>query len=416
MNVIEELEWRGMIKDVTSKEVLEKLIKEKAPIYCGFDPTAKSLHLGHLVPILVLTRFQQAGHKIIPVVGGGTGLVGDPSGRNTERKLLTLETSLDNAKGLKAQLSRFLDFSDESKTKMVNNYDWLSKLNVIEFLRDYGKHFPINYLLAKDTIASRLETGLSFTEFSYTLIQAIDFYQLYKNEGCRIQLGGSDQWGNITSGTELIRKKTGDTDVCGITLTLITKADGTKFGKSTGGAFFLDAEMTPPYSIYQYFLNTSDQDVIHYLKVFTFLTKEEIEEYAKKAQEAPHLREAQKRLAAEMIKFIHGEETLKEVTMMSEALFGGNIKGLSLSQLQQCLDGVLSAKIDAGCNIVDALVNVKAASSKREARELLAKGTYSVNGEKVSDLEYNLTKENAIEGKMFVIRRGKKNYFICELN
>ena len=414
MELLEELEWRGLIKDVTDKEMLKKLLAEKAPIYCGFDPTSTSLHIGHLVPVLVLSRFQKAGHKIIPVIGGGTGLIGDPSGRTSERKLLTLETSLKNAEGIKAQLGRFLDFSDKSKTEMVNNYEWLSKINVITFLRDYGKNFPINYMLAKDTVASRLESGISYTEFSYMLIQAIDFYQLYKNYGCKLQLGGSDQWGNITSGIELIRKATGNTDVAGLVMTLITKSDGTKFGKSTGGAFFLDPEMTPPYSIYQYFLNTPDADVIHYLKVFTFMDKATIDGYEKKMQEHPELREAQKALASTVVEYIHGAETLKEVQRMSEALFGGEIQKLTLKQLQVCLNGVPSLQISENTDICDGLVAVKAASSKREARELLTKGTYSINGEKVTDLEYKFDRAKALEQQMYVIRRGKKNYFIIE--
>jgi len=414
MNLMEELTWRGLIKDVTSQEVIANLLKEKSPIYCGFDPTGPSLHLGHLVPILVLMRFQAEGHKIIPVVGGGTGLIGDPSGRNSERKLLTLETSLKNAEGIKSQLAKFLDFSDINKTEMVNNYDWLGKLNVIDYLRDFGKNFPINYMLAKDTVQSRLETGISYTEFSYMIIQSIDFYTLYKTKGCRLQLGGSDQWGNITSGVELIRKTTGDNDVAGIVMTLITKADGTKFGKSTGGSFFLDPNMTPPYSIYQYFLNTGDKDVIHYLKVFTFMDKETIDDYQKKTEEHPELREAQRALADTMIEFIHGKEVLKEVQMMSSALFGGEINKLSYAQLQVCLNGVPSASISEDMPLIDALVLVKAASSKREARELLSKGTYSINGEKISDLEYVLSRDKAIEKKLFVIRRGKKNYFMIE--
>lgn len=415
MGLLEEMQWRGLYKDVTDLETLKKLLDSKATIYCGFDPTGPSLHIGHIVPVMMLKRFQDAGHKVIAVVGGGTGLIGDPSGRSSERNLLNLQTSLENAASLKAQLGRYLHFEDESKAKMVNNYDWLSKINMIEFLRDYGKCFPINYMLAKDTVARRLETGISFTEFSYMIIQSIDFYQLYKNEGCQLQMGGSDQWGNLTSGVELIRRLEGDVEVSAFTLPLITKSDGTKFGKSAGGALWLDKEKTSPYALYQYFLNTPDADVIHYMKVFTFLSQEEIHSYEKGVIEEPHLRAAQKKLAYELVKFIHGEEAVKEAIMMSEVLFGGEIKKLNYQQLKVCLNGVPALKLEEAKPFIDVLVEVGAASSKREARELLGKGTYSINGEKVSDLELVINKDIAIENKLVVIRRGKKNYYLVEL-
>ena len=414
MNLLEEMQWRGLYKDVTDLEMLHKLMDEKATIYCGFDPTAPSLHIGHLVPVLMLKRLHDAGHRVIIVVGGGTGLIGDPSGRNSERSLLSLQTSLDNAAALKKQLGRFLNFADPTKAIMVNNYDWLSKINMIEFLRDYGKCFPINYMLAKDTVARRLESGISYTEFSYMIIQAIDFYTLYKNEHCQLQLGGSDQWGNLTSGIELIRRLEGESEVCAITMPLITKADGTKFGKSAGGALWLDKNMTSPYALYQYFLNTADADVIHYLKVFTFLLQEEIHEYERGVIEEPHLRAAQKKLAFEIVKTIHSEEDANEAVMMSEVLFGGEIQKLSYEQLKICLSGVPSLKLEAEMPFVDLLVELKAASSKREARELLAKGTYSLNGEKVFDTNLVINKENGIDNKLLVIRRGKKNYYIAE--
>jgi len=414
MNLLEEMQWRGLYKDVTDLEMLHKLIDEKATIYCGFDPTGPSLHIGHLVPVLMLKRLHDAGHRVITVVGGGTGLIGDPSGRNSERSLLSLQTSLDNAAALKKQLGRFLNFDDPNKAIMVNNYDWLSKINMIEFLRDYGKCFPINYMLAKDTVARRLESGISYTEFSYMIIQAIDFYTLYKNEHCQLQLGGSDQWGNLTSGIELIRRLEGESEVCAITMPLITKADGTKFGKSAGGALWLDKNMTSPYALYQYFLNTADADVIHYLKVFTFLSQEEIHEYERGVIEEPHLRAAQKKLAFEIVKTIHSEEDANEAVMMSEVLFGGEIQKLSYDQLKICLSGVPSLKLEAEMPFVDLLVELKAASSKREARELLAKGTYSLNGEKVFDTNLVINRENGIDNKLLVIRRGKKNYYIAE--
>ena len=412
MNFIEELKWRGLIKDVTDEELFKKLLDEHATVYCGFDPTAASLHIGHLVPVLTLRRLQQAGLRIIALVGAGTGLIGDPSGRKSERQLLTLEQSRINAEGLKEQLSRYLDFSDPKKTLMVSNYDWLKDINVITFLRDYGKNFPINYMLSKDVVASRMEAGISYTEFSYMILQSIDFYHLYSEEHCQIEMGGSDQWGNITSGVELIRRMTGKTDACGFVLPLITKSDGTKFGKSAGGAFWLDRNLTSPYSIYQYFLNSADADVIHYLKVFTFLNKEEIEALEVKVQNEPHLREAQKVLAYEVVKLMHSKEDADDCVKMSNVLFGGDIKELTLDQINICMEGVKSLDVNEGEPLIDALISVGACSSKRDARELITKGTFSLNGDKVFDTTLTLSKENAIEGSVIVVRKGKKNYFL----
>jgi len=415
MEFLEELQWRGLIKDTTDAKVLNELLEKKATLYCGFDPTAPSLHIGHLVPVIMLSRFQKAGHRIVALVGGGTGLIGDPSGRSSARQLLTLEAALENAEGLKSQLSRFLDFSDSKKTVLINNYDWLKDINVITFLRDYGRHFPINYMLAKDTVASRLETGISFTEFSYMIIQSIDFYNLYKRENCRIQLGGSDQWGNITSGVELIRRITGDTETVGITMPLITKSDGTKFGKSAGGALWLDKEKTSPYAIYQYFINSADADVIHYLKVFTFLTKEEIYALEQEVRENPQNRVAQKKLAYELVSTIHGVEAADEAVKMSQVLFSGRIAELSAEQLLVCLNGVPSIDLGEDKPLIDVLVEVKAASSKREAREFIKNGSVLINGEKQTDLEYVLGKKDAIDEKLIVIRRGKKNYYMVRV-
>ena len=415
MTFLEELEFRGMIKDITDRDLFKKLLDSKATIYCGFDPTAASLHIGHLVPVLMLRRFQQQGHRVIALVGAGTGLIGDPSGRKDERQLLTLETAKQNAEGIKSQLSRFLDFSDPKKTIMVSNYDWLKEIDVISFLRDYGKNFTINYMLAKDVVASRLENGISFTEFSYMILQSIDFYTLFKKEKCQIQMGGSDQWGNLTAGLELIRKIDGaDAEAVAFTLPLITKSDGTKFGKSAGGALWLDADLTSPYAIYQYFLNSMDQDVIHYLKVFTFLTPTEINSYTEQVRTEPHLRAAQKRLAFEIVKLMHGETIANEAVMMSEVLFGGNVGKLSLKQLQECMNGVPTLELSEPKSLVEVIVDLGAASSRRDARELLGKGTYTVNGEKVTDINTILSKDIAIEGKMIVIRKSKKNYFIVD--
>lgn len=415
MEFLEELKWRGLIKDTTDAEMLQELLDKKATLYCGFDPTAPSLHIGHLVPVIMLSRFQKAGHRIVALVGGGTGLIGDPSGRSSARKLLTLEDALANAEGLKSQLSRFLDFSDTKKTVLINNYEWLKDINVISFLRDYGRHFPVNYMLAKDTVASRLETGISFTEFSYMIIQSIDFYNLYKRENCRIQLGGSDQWGNITSGVELIRRITGDTETVGITMPLITKSDGTKFGKSAGGALWLDADKTSPYAIYQYFLNSADADVIHYLKVFTFLNKEEIYALEQEVRENPQNRVAQKKLAYELVKTIHGEAAADEAVKMSQVLFSGKIAELTADQLLVCLNGVPSLDLTEEKPLVDVLVEVKAASSKREAREFVKNGSVLINGEKQTNIEHVLSKNDAIDNKVIVIRRGKKNYYMVRV-
>lgn len=413
MDFITELQWRGLIKDVTDVNLLGQLLEKKATLYCGFDPTADSLHIGHLVPIQMLMRFQRHGHRIIALVGGGTGLIGDPSGRKNERQLLTLEQSLKNAESIKLQLSQFLDFSDSNRTIMVNNYDWLHKISVIDYLRDFGKSFSINYMLAKDVVASRLQDGISYTEFSYMILQSLDFLNLYEREHCELQIGGSDQWGNITAGVELVRKSK-EATVCGLTLPLITKSDGTKFGKSSSGSFWLDANRTSPYEIYQYFLNTADADVVHYLKVFTFLSPEEIMELEKTVIEVPEQRLAQRRLAEEMIRIMHGEQALQEAQKMTSVLFGGNVRDLTASQLQICLQGVSSIQVNNPVNIIDALVELKAASSRREARELLAKGTYSLNGEKIEDSSLMLSQANAIDNKLFVLRRGKKNYFLVQ--
>jgi tyrosyl-tRNA synthetase len=412
MDLLSELKWRGLVKDVTSLETLVKLLQKPTTIYCGFDATADSFHIGHLVPLIYLMRFQKYGHKIIPLLGVGTGLIGDPSGRKSERQLLTLENTLNNAKGLNVQFARFLNLNDKTKTILLNNYDWLSKIDLITFLRDYGKHFSVNYMLAKDSVASRLEGGLSYTEFSYMIIQAIDFYRLYKDFDCRIQVGGSDQWGNITSGTELIRRIEGDVDVIGLTLPLITKADGTKFGKTGEGNLWLDEKLTSPYTLYQYFLNSSDQDVIHYLKVFTFLDQQTISQLETQTTKEPHLRIAQKRLAEELVELIHGKSKLAEAIQLTQLLFEGEIKKIDANQLKLALSGVNKLETAESISIIDALVSLNAATSKREARELLTKGTYTLNGDKIEDVELMLDKNRALNKEFYVIRKGKKNYFL----
>ncbi len=418
--LIEDLKWRGLLYQQTDAEGMEKLLnEEKVSLYVGVDPTADSMHIGHIVPMLTLRRFQKAGHRPILLVGGATGMIGDPSGRSTERNLLTAEQIDHNVAGIKKQLERIFDFSgDENGAQLVNNYGWVGKLSAIEFLRDYGKLININYMLNKDTISSRLETGLSFTEFTYTIIQGIDFNHLYDHYGVRIQVGGSDQWGNITTGLEVIRK-THDEDAkaYGITIPLVTKSDGTKFGKTAGGAIWLDPEKTSPYEFYQFWLNTADADVVKYLKIFTFLTREEIEGLAQKVETEPHLREAQKTLASEMTKLIHGEEGLEQALRITAALFSGDLKSLSAEEMKVAFSGVPSVELKKeDKNIVELLVEAKISSSKRQAREDVTNGAISVNGEKVKDLDYVIDAKDRMEDSFAIIRRGKKKYHMVKFN
>lgn len=418
--LIEDLKWRGLLYQQTDAEGMEKLLnEEKVSLYVGVDPTADSMHIGHIVPMLTLRRFQKAGHRPILLVGGATGMIGDPSGRSTERNLLTTEQIDHNVAGIKKQLERIFDFSgDENGAQLVNNYGWVGKLSAIEFLRDYGKLININYMLNKDTISSRLETGLSFTEFTYTIIQGIDFNHLYDHYGVRIQVGGSDQWGNITTGLEVIRK-THDEDAkaYGITIPLVTKSDGTKFGKTAGGAIWLDPEKTSPYEFYQFWLNTADADVVKYLKIFTFLTREEIEGLAQKVETEPHLREAQKTLASEMTKLIHGEEELEQALRITAALFSGDLKSLSAEEMKVAFSGVPSVELKKeDKNIVELLVEAKISSSKRQAREDVTNGAISVNGEKVKDLDYVIDAKDRMEDSFAIIRRGKKKYHMVKFN
>lgn len=416
--LIEDLKWRGLLYQQTDEEGMAKLLDdEKVALYVGVDPTADSMHIGHIVPMLTLRRFQQAGHQPILLVGGATGMIGDPSGRSTERNLLTGEQIEHNVNCIKGQLGRIFDFNNEvNGAQLVNNYDWFGNMTTIEFLRDFGKLININYMLGKDTISSRLESGLSFTEFTYTLIQGMDFNHLYNHHNVRIQVGGSDQWGNITTGLEVIRK-THDEEAkaYGFTIPLVTKADGTKFGKTAGGAVWLDAEKTSPYEFYQFWLNTGDADVVKYLKIFTFLSRETIEALEEKVATEAHLREAQKTLASEMTKLIHGEEGLEQALKITAALFSGDLKALSVEEMKVAFSGVPSvevAKEDA--NIVDLLVEAKISSSKRQAREDVTNGAISVNGEKVKELDYTVDTKDRLEDAFTIIRRGKKKYFMVK--
>ncbi|WP_160724019.1 tyrosine--tRNA ligase [Bacillus sp. USDA818B3_A] len=413
MDLLQDLAWRGIIYQQTDEEGLKDLLnKESISLYCGADPTADSLHIGHLVPFLTLRRFQQHGHRPIVLVGGATGLIGDPSGKSEERKLQTLETVQKNVEGIKKQLAAIFEFEGENGAVMVNNYDWAGSMDIVTFLRDIGKHIGVNYMLAKDTIASRLETGISFTEFTYTILQAMDFNHLYDHHNCKLQIGGSDQWGNITSGLELIRKMhEEETKAFGLTIPLVTKADGTKFGKTEGGAVWLDPEKTTPYEFYQFWINSADADVVKYLKYFTFLSREEIEGLEQSVQEEPHLRKAQKALAEEMTRLIHGEEALQQAIKISQALFSGDVRNLSADEIKQGFKDVPSYDAKEGEeNLVDLLVAAKISPSKRQAREDITNGAVTVNGEKVTDTAYTLQENDRIEGQFTIIRRGKKKY------
>lgn len=417
MDILQDLEFRGLINQQTDAEGLRELLnKEVVKLYCGFDPTADSLHIGHMLPILILRRFQQAGHQPIALVGGGTGLIGDPSGKKAERQLNEKETVAMFSQRIKEQLSCFLDFEkEENPATVANNYDWIGKLDVITFLRDIGKNFGLNYMLAKESVSARLETGISFTEFSYMILQSYDFLNLYQTHGCRLQVGGSDQWGNITAGMELIRKSEEDAKVFGLTVPLVTKSDGTKFGKTEGGAIWLDPEKTTPYEFYQFWINTDDRDVVKYLKYFTFLSHDEINELEKQTQEAPEQRAAQKALGAEMTKLVHGEAALEQAIKISAALFSGSVAELTAEEIQQGFKDVPSYEhTGEEISLVDLLVASKIVSSKRQAREDVANGAVSVNGVREQDVNRIITAADRIEGQFTIIRRGKKKYFLIK--
>ncbi|QHS23040.1 tyrosine--tRNA ligase [Virgibacillus sp. MSP4-1] len=422
MDIIQDLKDRGLVNQITDEEGLRKHLEEHAvTLYCGFDPTADSLHIGHLVPLLMLKRFQRAGHRPIALVGGGTGMIGDPSGRNTERQLNEENTVRAWSEGLKEQVKRVLNTNEnEADVIPADNYDWLSSMNIIEFLRDIGKHFGVNYMLAKDSVESRIENGISFTEFSYMILQSLDFLTLYKEKGCTLQIGGSDQWGNITAGLELIRRTSEDGEdarAFGLTVPLITKADGTKFGKTAGGAVWLDPEKTSPYEFYQFWINTDDRDVIKFMKYFTFLKQDEVSELEKEVETQPEKRVAQKRLAEEMTNLIHGKEALAQAQRISEALFSGDIKSLNGAEIEQGFKDVPSFTLEEQeKGLIDLLVEAKISSSKRQAREDISNGAVYVNGERQQDLKYTVTSEDKIDGKFTIIRRGKKKYFLIRHN
>ena len=404
MKLFDELKWRGLIKDITSPELEEKLNQGGMTFYIGTDPTADSMHIGHLSSFLISKRLKDAGHNPILLVGGATGQIGDPR-PTTERAMITKQEVEHNFNCLKKQAEEIFGF------EVVNNYDWIKDINTIDFLRDYGKYFNINYMLDKDIIRRRLDTGITYTEFSYMLLQSLDFLHLHETRGVNLQVAGSDQWGNITAGVDLIRKKTGD-EVYAFTMPLVTTKDGKKFGKSEGNALWLDKNKTSSYELYQFLVNVEDEMVIDYLKIFTFLTKDEIEAIEVKHKENPHLRDAHKTLAKEIITFIHGEEEYEKAIEISEALFSGNIKSLKLDEILIGFKDVPSFEIKEELTLIDLLVNNNICSSKREAREFINSGAILINDEKINDENQIITKESAIENKILIIRRGKKKYYL----
>ena len=414
-DIISDLEYRGLIDNFSNKEKIQELLKTPQTIYCGFDPSAKSMHIGNFVMISLLMRLQKAGHRIIALVGGGTGMIGDPSGKSKERAFLTEESVKNNVEGLKSQLSKFLDFSDPNKGIYLDNYQWLGKLTLLEYLRDVAKFFPINYMLSKDIVANRLESGISLTEFTYMTLQSYDFYKLYKEYGCKIQVGGGDQWGNLTAGLDYIRRVNGSDSECEcMTCKLITRSDGKKFGKSEDGAIYLDKSLVSPYKMYQFFINQSDEDAIKYLKVFTFLTKEEIEEIAKEHLANLGQRIGQKRLAYEVTKIIHGEQEANRAIKMSEALFTNKYNELDSEALNELFSS-MKVKIKKSLMLEDILMEIKACSSKREAREFIKNGAISINGIKETDNTKIFKDENYLFNKYLVVKRGKKNYYLAEV-
>ncbi len=427
MNFVEELRWRGMLHDIMP-DTEDYLLNNKTRGYIGFDPTADSLHIGSLVPIIILMHFQKAGHYPIALVGGATGMVGDPSGKSDERNLLDEATLNKNVAGVKGQLARFLDFDSnvENKAELVNNYDWMKDISLIDFVRDVGKHITVNYMMAKDSVKKRLDSdaksGMSFTEFTYQLFQGYDFYHLYKEKNCMLQMGGSDQWGNITTGTELVRRKA-QGKAYALTCKLITKADGTKFGKTAGGNVWLDANRTSPYKYYQYWLNSSDEDAESYIKIFTFLDKETIEALIAEHKEAPHMRLLQKKIGEEVTIMTHGKEAYENAIKASNILFGkstaSDLKSLDEQTFLDVFDGVPQAEvqrsvIESGLDIIAAFSENGFLKSNGEVRRALKENSISVNKEKVTE-DFVITPSDLIADKFVLLQRGKKSYFLLKV-
>lgn len=416
VNILDELEWRGAVNQVSDEEGLRKLLEDKSVgIYCGVDPTGDSLHIGHLIPFMMLKRFQEAGHRAHIIIGGGTGSIGDPSGKKSERVLQTMEQVHHNEEALTKQMKHL--FGKDNIT-IVNNREWLSKIDLLGFLRDYGKLFNVNTMLNKEVVASRLEVGISFTEFTYQILQSIDFHHLWTENDVQLQIGGADQWGNITAGIDLIHKMEGsDAKAYALTIPLMLKADGTKFGKTAGGAVWLNPEKTSPYEFYQFWLNQDDRDVIKYLKYFTFLSKEEIAALEEKVKAQPEKREAQRRLAQEVVAFVHGKEAVKEAEHISAALFTGDVKDLTASEIEQGFKNMPSVEVtNAKTNLVEWLVDItKIEPSRRQAREDIKNGAIYINGQRVQDVDYELDPSQSFDGKFVIVRRGKKRYFLARV-
>ncbi len=404
MTFYDELVWRGLVQDISSPDLIDKLNEGGLTFYIGTDPTADSMHIGHYSSFLISKRLAQHGHHPLLLVGGATGLIGDPK-PDSERPMITKEEVDHNIKGLTEQAERIFGF------EVVNNWDWTKDINVIDFLRDYGKYFNVGYMLAKDKVRSRMESGITYAEFSYMILQALDFLYLYENRNCTLQVAGSDQWGNITSGIELIRKKL-DKEAYGMVMPLVTDSTGKKFGKTEGNALWLDKNKTSSYELYQYLINLEDSMIIDYLKKLTFLTPDEIMEIEKKHNEAPHLRIAHKTLAREIITDLHGEEEFNKAVQISEALFGGSLEGLTAQDLLQASNQVPTVELEDNAPLIDLLVNTEICSSKREAREMLSSGAISLNNERHTDENEIISKSNAIDNKVYIIRKGKKKQYI----
>ena len=404
MTVFEELKWRGLIKDISSPELEEKLNKGGLSFYIGTDPTADSLHVGHLSSFLISKRLKEAGHHPYLLVGGATGMIGDPR-PTKERAMISKEQVSKNIAGLTKQVKELFGFD------VVNNYEWTKDINVLDFLRDYGKYFNVNYMLDKDIIRRRLDSGITYTEFSYMILQALDFKHLHECNGVDLQCAGSDQWGNITAGIDLIRKSTGD-EVYGFTMPLVTDSQGKKFGKSEGNALWLDKTKTSSYKLYQFFVNVEDSMVINYLKIYTFLSREEIEEYERKNNEHPELREAHKALAREIITFLHGKEEYERAEKLAQSLFNNKFEDLTKQDIADLFDEQDMKKVDTDISIVDMVISVGAASSKREAREFITSGAVSLNGNKITDINQIISADMFIDNTYVIIKRGKKNYYV----
>lgn len=408
MNLYDDLKWRGLIKDITGPEVEEQLNKGGLTFYIGTDPTGDSLHLGHLSSFLISKRLKDAGHHPILLIGGATGRIGDPK-PTAEREMKSLAEIEHNINCLTKQVQELFGF------EVVNNYDWIKDINILDFLRDTGKYFNVNYMLDKDIIRRRLDSGISFTEFSYMLLQAYDFYHLYQTRNCTLEVAGSDQWGNITAGVDLIRKKLGK-EAYGFTMPLVTDKNGNKFGKSEGNALWLNPQKTSPYQMYQFLLNVEDEMVIDYLKIFTFLSHDEIMALAADHAANPHLRHAHKALAKEIVTFLHGQEAYERVIKITDALFKGEIRELSPTEIKDCLHDAPVTRITEGINICDALLKAAIVKSKREARDLLKAKAIALNGEKIDSYELVLTKAKALNNEFYLVKKGKKFYHILEFN